>query len=148
MGKSRVIIRDATVSDVNDLTLLINQLGYPTTAAEMENRFKAVTAHPDYKTIVAVLNKEVVGMAGLCKGIFYELNGNYLRILALVVKQTRRKQGIGEKLIEAAEAWATREGLNTIFVNSGNREERIAAHIFYPRMGYILKSSGYAKQIG
>jgi GNAT superfamily N-acetyltransferase len=70
-----------------------------------------------------------------------------MRILALVVGQNSRKLGIGKMLVAAAESWAAEQGLTTVLVNSGNREERIPAHRFYENMGYEVKSSGFVKKL-
>ena len=142
-----VIIRDARVDDIEEITLLMTDLSYPASVAEMQTRFKNIFAHPDYKTILAVVNDEIVGMAGLFKGIYYEKNGNYMRILVFVVKQSSRQQGIGEFLIKASEDWALENGLHTVLINSGNRDDRKAAHIFYQKMGYVVKSSGFIKEL-
>ncbi len=147
MLTDQVIIRDAHECDIEELTLLMTDLGYPATLAEMRVRFKNIFAHPDYRTIIAVIDDEIVGMAGLCKGVYYEKNGLYLRILAFVVKQTRRELGIGKILIKASEDWAIDQGVNTVLINSGNRDERKAAHAFYQKMGYAVKSSGFVKEL-
>jgi N-acetylglutamate synthase-like GNAT family acetyltransferase len=147
LSKDNLIIRDARIEDIQALALLMNDLGYPTNTGEMETRFNKINSHPDYKTIVAELNNEVVGMAGLCKGIYYEMDGLYMRILAFVVKESCRKMGIGKKLILAAENWAVEQGLKTILINSGNRVERQASHLFYEQMGYEVKSSGFVKKL-
>jgi len=143
----QVIIRDAQKGDVEELTSLMTDLGYPATLEEFKIRFEKISAHPDYRTIVALIDNEMVGMAGLSKNIFYEMNGNYMRILAFVVKQSSRKLGIGKLLIEAAEEWAKEQGLHTVVISSGNRAERDAAHVFYQKMGYAIKSSGFVKKL-
>ena len=142
-----ITIRDAHNGDAAALTMLMNELGYPTTHAEMEARFKAIAGHDDYKTVLAISDYNVVGMAGLAKGIFYEKNGLYIRIVAFVVKQTHRRLGIGEALIAAAEKWAAEQGIHTIYINSRNADERKAAYSFYQKMGYVIKSSGFVKQL-
>src|ERR1700744_4102695 len=98
-------IRDATSIDLKEISLLISELGYVTSVQEMKVRFDMISNHSDYKTIVAIVDGEIVGMAGLCKGLFYEMNGMYMRILALVVKQKNRKQNIGKLLMAASESW-------------------------------------------
>jgi GNAT superfamily N-acetyltransferase len=147
MSNSQVIIRDAHEGDIEVLTVLMNDLSYPTTVAEMRERFKPIVVHPDYRTILAVVDNEIVGMAGLHKGNFYEKNGMYLRVLAFVVKQNVRNLGIGRILIKASEDWAMEQGLHTIIINSGNRDDRKVAHVFYHKMGYTIKSSGFVKQL-
>ena len=147
LSTEKVIIRDACVDDIEELTLLMTDLGYPASVAEMQTRFKNIFAHPDYRTIIAVIGNEIVGMSGLCKGLYYEKNGLYLRILVFVVKKNQRELGIGRILIKASEDWATKQGLNTVLINSGNRNERKAAHAFYQKMGYAVKSSGFVKEL-
>ena len=147
MLTSAIVIRDADVNDLAALTGLMTDLGYPATLEEFTGRFKHIAVHPDYKTIVALAGDELVGMAGLSKNIYYEANGMYLRILAFVVKQNCRELGIGRLLIEASEQWALEQGLTTVFINSGNRAERDAAHAFYKKMGYAIKSSGFVKKL-
>jgi GNAT superfamily N-acetyltransferase len=71
----------------------------------------------------------------------------YMRILAFVVKREARNLGIGKILIGASEEWARQEGLNAVVISSGNREEREAAHVFYKKMGYAIKSSGFVKKL-
>jgi GNAT superfamily N-acetyltransferase len=147
MVKIETSIRDAVKDDLTKLTLLINEMGYPTSTYEMGIRFNLIYDHSDYKTIVAVVNGELVGMVGLCKGLFYEMNGMYMRILTLIVKQSSRKRGIGGLLMSASETWAIAEGLKAVYINCGNRPEREGAHQFYKKHGYIVKSSGYFKPL-
>jgi len=144
---AEVTIRDAKYTDLEELTALMTDLGYPTTLEEFKIRFENISAHPDYRTLIAIADGEMVGMAGLTKNIFYEMNGNYMRIAAFVVKQSSRKLGIGKLLIEAAEEWAKEQGLHTVVISSGNRAERDAAHAFYQKMGYAIKSSGFVKKL-
>lgn len=144
---NQVILRDAHEGDVETIAALMTDLSYPTTLAEMRARMGPIFVHPDYKTILAVYNDEIVGMAGLVKGNYYEKNGKYLRVLAFVVKETARNLGIGKMLIKACEDYAIEKGLNTVIINSGNRDDRKVAHVFYQKMGYEIKSSGFVKQI-
>lgn len=141
------IIRDARPDDVSQLSGLINQLGYPCTPEEAENRFNDIRQNQDYRTLVITDGDLVVGLAGLAKCLWYEKNGTYVRILAFVVNEQYRGRGLGKQLIKAAENWATELGCNAIVLSSGNRDERIEAHRFYKSQGYDIKSSGFIKQL-
>jgi len=125
--------------------MLITELGYPTTEEEMKGRFYNVDQHPDYQTFVAVVDTMVVGMIGLIKNFFYEKNGTYIRIGALVVNLKFRNRQIGRQLIRKAEEWAIETGSEYIYLNSGNREERKDAHVFYQRMGFEARTVGFVK---
>jgi GNAT superfamily N-acetyltransferase len=147
MLKEEILIRDAYKGDIEALTLLMDDLGYPTSQSDMEVRLKNIFAHPDYRTIVAVFNEEIVGFSGLMRGFSFERGGKYVRIIAFVVKKSIRNKGIGKQLIKASEDWAIQQGADNIVISSGNREERNAAHAFYQKMGYAIKSSGFFKQL-
>ncbi|MFD1738623.1 GNAT family N-acetyltransferase [Bacillus salitolerans] len=140
-------IRKATVSDVSELTSLMEHLGYPTTLDKMKARFDNIESKSDYNTLVASYNGNIVGMIGLVKGYYYEIDGSYVRIVALVVNSNYRSKGIGKSLVQEAEKWAREIGASGIGLNSGNRPERIKAHEFYKSMGYIEKSIGFAKSL-
>jgi len=143
-----VAIRTATADDIAALTLLMDDLGYPTTLEEMKTRFGDVNGHPDYRTLVAVTETdEIAGMIGLIKSYYFEHNGMYIRVGALVVGKDHRNKGIGKILMLEAEKWALDIGAHTILLNSGNRDERVAAFAFYEKMGYSIKSSGFVKTL-
>lgn len=55
-----MIIRNVNETDLADITNLIAELGYETTVSEMKNRLSKLTNNPDYHTIVAELDNEVI----------------------------------------------------------------------------------------
>jgi len=140
-------IREACSSDIPQLAYLMGQLGYSTLIEQMRIRFEKISAEPSYHTLVIEVEGKVVGMSGLCTGFFYELDGIYVRIVAFVVDDTYRNQGLGKLLLAESEKWARSKGAVGIVLNSGNRTERLAAHAFYKAMGYRDKSIGFAKQL-
>ncbi|MBO1582607.1 GNAT family N-acetyltransferase [Bacillus sp. XF8] len=125
----------------------MKHLGYPTTIEKKRIRLQNIFSHLEYYTLVAEVNECVIGMIGLYTGMFYTEDGVYARIIALVVDEEFRKQGIGKRLIKAAEKWTLEQGTDSIGLNSGNCEERKHAHQFYKRMGYIEKSTGFVKSL-
>ena len=148
MNKWMVLkIREATDNDSRGLTDLTVQLGYTSTVESMKARFNNIQQHPDYYTLIADYNGKIIGMIGLSKSYYYEVDGFYVRILALVVDSNHRNQGIGKKLIEDAENWARKAGAVGISLNSGKRPERMEAHQFYKNRGYREKSIGFVKSL-
>jgi GNAT superfamily N-acetyltransferase len=142
-----IVIRSATESDMPSLSVLMNELGYATTEADMRGRYELLKAHADYSTWVAEYNRHVAGMIGLIKNIYYEKNGIYIRVGALVVSSEYRNKGIGKALMQKASAWAIENGATQIVLNSGNREERKTAHAFYQHLGFEPKTTGFVKII-
>lgn len=129
------------------LTTLTNALGYPTTIEQMSARMGTICRLDHYHTLVAVSGHKIVGYAGLIKNYFWEQDGTYVRIQALVVDKEYRRSGIGKKLLAAAEKYAADNGASMLFLSCGNREERRSAHLFYPAMGFEARSTGYVKRL-
>lgn len=142
-----MIIRPIKFKDIPVMQSLITQLGYPCTLEQVQSRFEHLFTLRDYMTFVAEEDDIVAGMVGFSKQFAYELDGPLVRVLALVVDESYRNQGIAEKLMTAVETWAKTEKCVAIFLNSGNREERVPAHNFYKKLGFVGKSTGFSKTL-
>lgn len=142
-------IREVQITDTDILSLsnLMTELGYETAHNEMKVRLTHIQMHDDYKTFLATINNKVVGMIGMARNYYYEQNGIYVRVLALVIAQGFRQHGIGRQLMKASEEWARKIGADRILLNCGNREERKIAKLFYQKIGYQIKSSGFVKNL-
>ena len=64
---------------------------------------------------------------------------NYAEIMAFMVTESRREEGIGEKLIEASKKWSKERNLDYIelisFINAGK------ANSFYDNKGFVIESN-------
>ena len=139
-------LREARIEHAVPVAHLMNDLGYPTTAAEMTVRLQAITgAAATYHTLVAVRDDVVVGVIGMGLAHYYERNGQYARVLALSVREADRGAGVGTMLLRAAERWARDAGANNVFVNSGNH--RADAHAFYLGQGYRQTGLRFVKSL-
>jgi GNAT superfamily N-acetyltransferase len=121
----------------------MEQLGYPTTSPEMEQRLENIFSQGNYHTLVAVCDGHVVGMIGMCVGWQYEAGQPYGQIMALVVAQGHRGHRIGARLVTEGEHWLQDRGAGPIIVNSGNM--RHATHRFYERLGYQATGVRFVK---
>lgn len=142
-----ISIRTMQPTDIPQLLELMSELGYPTTFEELKKRFELLRNHVDYETLVAVKDDKVIGFAGMCKALAYEFTGIYVRILSFTVSSKQRQKGVGRILLIACEEWAIEQGAEVITLNSGIREERQIAHLFYLSNGYTAKSTGFIKKI-
>ena len=79
--------------------------------------------------------------------LFYEKNGEYMRLLAFVINSNYREKGYGTLLLNELEMLATQLGCKAITLNSGNRVERDNGHSFYKSNGFENKSSGFSKNL-
>jgi len=140
-----LLIRPPEMNDAAALAHLMCELGYETTAPEMEMRMRRITADERYRTFVAVCAGKVCGMIGTHTSLGYEHNDAGGRILALVTGRTMRRHGIGRALIATAEEDFTKRGIRRITVNT--RLAREDAHKFYESLGYERNGLRLVKQL-
>ncbi|WP_144300646.1 GNAT family N-acetyltransferase [Stackebrandtia nassauensis] len=129
-------LRLAHTTDAAAVNDLLHQLGYPqddtaTTAA----RIQTWNDDPASAAYVADANGVLLGLVAVHVCPYFERNGSWGRIVALVVADQARGQGLGGKLVAAAESFAESQGCVRMEVSSSNRRE--AAHKFYRHRGYI-----------
>lgn len=142
-----MVIRKATGDDVAAMAGLMTELGYPTTPSDMQTRFAAIAGKPDYAIWLAEYEGTVAGMIGLIHQWYFEKNGTYIRVAAMVTSEKFRNKGIGKLLMQKADEWAVATGSQQIILNSGLREERKVAYAFYQKLGFEIKTSGFVKTV-
>lgn len=138
-------LRDIEVGDAATAAELSAQFGYPVNKAVMEERIQRLTRH-SHTVIVACHHEALVGWIDV--GVVEHLqSGTYAEIGGLVVSEVCRSQGVGARLVEAAEQWALERGMTRIVVRSQMARE--AAHRFYRRQGYAQTktSAVFAKML-
>jgi len=140
-----IAIRSATLADSEPLARLMTELGYPTSSRQMEQRLTSIFGDGGYRTFVACDGDAIVGIAGTRIGPLYELDDPYGQIMALVVSGTHRRQGVGVRLVQAAESYFLERGAIVAIVTSANR--RADAHAFYERRGYAFDGRRYKKAL-
>lgn len=142
-----LLIRPYKVTDAVQITELIkNELGYANVNYEMiTKKLRLIQAHPDYTTLVALIENEVVGFVGFYKGMDYEFDDEYIRVIALAVNKENQNKGIGTKLLEEVENYAKRRRINMIVLSSAIKQSE--THGFYERRSYIQKDYTFKKVI-
>ena len=140
-------IRPATLDDAEAIARLSGQLGYPSTAAQVWERFAALDRGPAWLLAVAVVDGAVVGYI-IGRSIYTIQRDPMAEIGGLVVDEGYRGRRIGERLVAEAEAWAREQGFASMIVHSNML--RADAHRFYQRCGYAsVKAQQYfSKAIG
>ncbi|MFH4917474.1 MULTISPECIES: GNAT family N-acetyltransferase [Staphylococcus] len=141
------LFEEQDFNKINELLALYEDLGYPTIAEDLINRLKKIYSHEDYYLLLLIKDEVIIGLSGMCKMMFYEKNGEYMRLLAFVINSNYREKGYGTLLLKESEMLATQLGCKAITLNSGNREERDNAHSFYKSNGFENKSSGFSKNL-
>lgn len=129
-------IRPVRPGDAVVVAELLGQLGYPQDdAAATAARIRAWAEDPAGAAYAADADGDVLGLVAVHVCPFFERSGAWGRIVALVVADHARGQGIGASLVAAAEAFAATQGCVRMEVTSNVRRQE--AHEFYRRLGYV-----------
>lgn len=137
-------IRPVRSADAEAVNELLEQLGYaqdgplPTAA-----RIRKWAGDPTSAAFVADVDGELHGVIAVHVCPFFEHNGAWARIVALVVSDRVRGRGVGSRLVTAAESFAADHGCDRMEVTSNDR--RSAAHRFYERRGYVNQTGNSSR---
>jgi GNAT superfamily N-acetyltransferase len=127
-------VRDARMDDAAAVAGLLGELGYPSTAAEVEQRLAIWLAESYSRVLLAAEGGRVVGSMSVHAIPHLERDGRWLRVESLVVAAGARGTGAGRLLIAAAEKLAHSWDCHAIEVTSSRHRE--GAHAFYRRLGF------------
>ncbi|WP_328993448.1 GNAT family N-acetyltransferase [Kribbella sp. NBC_01245] len=143
-------IRPVRRADTSAVTELLDQLGYPQDDhAATANRIQTFADDPSSAAYVAEAGDELLGVIAVHVGPFFERDGSWGRIVALVVSDRARGRGVGSQLVAAAESFAATRGCRRMEVTSNDRRQD--AHEFYQRRGYTTQagtSSRFLRDLG
>ena len=128
-----IFIRQATINDTPEITLLSHQLGYSISEEQTMQNIKAILGNEDHDAFVAINNGHAVGWIGVSYIIQIESPPS-CEIRGLVVHEQYRKMGIGKMLIEKVKQWCRRKGNNLLRLRCNAK--RTEAHSFYLSLGF------------
>lgn len=140
-----MIIRPVTTADVKQLSVLCGMLGYPADPEVVVRRMERFLAHPSTSIHVAVLGNKLVGFISFIHEPLFHQDGNCGTITALAVHNEHQGKGIGKLLVNEIENVAREAGCIKISVASGM--QRLEAHEFYRRLGYLEITKRFVKQL-
>jgi GNAT superfamily N-acetyltransferase len=133
-NKNELKIRRAKNSDAPRLADLAGQLGYPTTPAQLRERFRRIQPASQHAIFVADSARDgVIGWLHVSRQPLLEEDLR-AEVNGLVIADGQRSLGAGARLLAAAEDWARKRGCKGMSVRSNVIRER--AHKFYERNGY------------
>lgn len=130
-----IVLRPATLADAPAVAKLSGHFGHPATADDMGHRLQLLMESDRDWAWVAEEAGQVVGWIQASRMLRLE-RGEFMEITGLVVDESLRSQGIGERLVRHAQAFAAEEGYTRLVVRSNVVRER--AHGFYLRLGFTL----------
>lgn len=128
------MIHDANLADAAEIARLSAQLGYVADAAVFEDRLQRLLPLSTHGLLACEgANGRLVGFIGVEQRLTIE-SGDRVEIVALVVDAEARRNGIGRRLVAAAEDWARVRGIDCVFLRSNIA--RPESHVFYPALDY------------
>jgi GNAT superfamily N-acetyltransferase len=146
MNEPSLLIRPAENSDSHAISVLLDQLGYPTPAEDVPRRLEAVTGFGD--AIAMVAEEPARGVVGLITAhVFPSVHSRnpVAWLTTLVTLDAARGEGVGSKLVSFVEDWALTRGADRIAVTSATHREW--AHKFYLDRGYELTGRRFVKTL-
>ena len=130
--------------DVMGIVALIRgELGYNDVSSDVYDRVIRIHEAENYEVFVAEEDNRIIGFVGLMRGLAFELDGEYIRVIALAVSREYQSRGVGSRLEERVEQYAKETGANSIVLSSGLTRTR--AHVFYTEKGYEKKGFSFIK---
>lgn len=131
-----VAYREAQLADAPSLVRLILELGFEAPDDVVRRRLDRVLSSTDH--IVYVAMERPHGVAGFVHAATRVTLGErpYCAIEAICVSSAHRRNGLGRGLLERAQGWAIRRGLDDVVIEAGRH--RKVAHAFFGRMGYTM----------
>ena len=140
-------VRDARLSDIDDIVRLTGQLGYDVTASEAAAKLSRILSRHDHRFLIAEAGGQIVGWLHAAVTESIEADP-FVVVGGLVVDRDHRGQGIGRTLLEHAEAWAKHQGCAIVRVWSSTL--RTASHEFYEHLGYtkVKTQHSFVKPVG
>ncbi|WP_238016028.1 GNAT family N-acetyltransferase [Dactylosporangium sp. AC04546] len=131
-------VRRLAVDDTEQVTELLEQLGYPQGETNVAERLQRWVEHPDGASFVWDERGRLLGVIAAHVIPSFEKDGAWLRIVALAVSESARGRGIGTSLVAAAETFGLMRGCSSVEVTSMRTRE--GAHAFYRALGYHDRS--------
>jgi len=128
-------VRPAGPQDAPGVAALLIELGYPGDSVEQVRERLARWARAENAAVlVAEYQARLAGVVAVTAIPYFEHEGSWGRIVALVVAEGNRGRGIGRLLVDSAEQAALELGCVTMELTSARR--RPEAHAFYRALGY------------
>lgn len=134
-------IRPITMRDAPDVATLSEQLGYFTTAEQVQERLEIICHIPDNAAFVAERDGVILGWVNVFGVHMLASPASFAEVGGIVVHTGERRQGIGRSLMAHAEAWAATHHYTHIRLRSGL--PRTDAHCFYESIGYALAKTSH-----
>jgi N-acetylglutamate synthase-like GNAT family acetyltransferase len=146
VGKADASIRQAEERDTQALAELLAAWGHPLSCDEVRAKIRAFAEAPDHQFLVAETDGAVVGFAAMNTALSSGRPGKIGIISGMAVAPSQQRRGIGERLVQSAEAWVRSRGASSVRVTSASHRTE-TAHPFYAALGYRQTGIRFDKEL-
>jgi GNAT superfamily N-acetyltransferase len=130
----QTVIRLVSAEDAARIAVLCQQLGYPASPEQVQQRLHRIQQNEDHVLYVAERSDgHVIGWVHVYVRQLV-VTDRHAEIGGLVVGEGYHRQGVGRLLMEQVERWAREKGCGAVYVRSN--VIRDDAHAFYEGIGY------------
>ncbi|NLE21965.1 MAG: GNAT family N-acetyltransferase [Actinobacteria bacterium] len=132
MEPSSIHVRPGRHDDASELARLCTELGYPSTAAQVRERLVRLS-DVEHGLFVAEDGGGLRGVVDVHVRVVLE-EDPFAELIALVVSEDGRGEGVGSALVAEAVRWARRRRVRKLWVRVSLWRE--ATPRFYERLGF------------
>ncbi len=123
---------------LQDAMGLLRQLDDSVDPATISRNIEHYAHHNDYELVLAQTEcGRIVGLAAIYFAQFIHHSHRVCRIVALVIDESLRHQGLGKAIVSHVEGLAKNQGCDLIELTSGLARERFGVFKFYEKLGYL-----------
>lgn len=140
---AELVVRDAASDDVATVARLWEELGHSLSQGHVADQLRVHRSRESAGALVAERDGVVIGFASYQSTSGFE-PGRICQLTSLVVTEEHRRMGVGQAILEEVERRARDAGCSLLWLMSGRRPEREAAHRFYPALGFKDACSHHA----
>ncbi|CAN5304248.1 GNAT family N-acetyltransferase [soil metagenome] len=136
-------VRRMVPHDAEGASELLAQLGYPTTASDLEARIRGASAANVEAVVAENADGLLLGLASMHRLPLLTADSPLALLTSVVVEQQARGLGVGRRMVEHLCARALELGCERIAVMTHLR--RSDAHSFYERLGFQFTGRRYVR---
>jgi GNAT superfamily N-acetyltransferase len=102
----------------------------------MKKNIQLYSASSHQKAWIAILENQIIGCVAIGIIDHFHEPCSVLRVIAMIVDQDHRRNGIGKRLMSVAEEYAHTMNCSYIELSSSTYRKKLGSHDFYRTLGY------------
>jgi N-acetylglutamate synthase-like GNAT family acetyltransferase len=143
MELNNLSIRKASWRDLNNLKEFVEVLGYSSETEDFSSKMKSILFLPNYQVYIAEVIDEMAGVMILEKSISFSIADNFVKIIALIVKNEYKNKGIGKVLLQESAKWQSQQKASSVVICLN--PERKETSNYFEKQGFKMRYAGFVR---